>query len=165
MAETMTKSTLKPSQEMDRLVQVLDGRWDMAVTYQPSETAPQGGTFTGHEISRRGPGGFSVLVESTSQGPAGSFEGFGTIHWSTDERAYKLHWFTNLSSAPAVFTGRWEGSTLIFNGTETMMGQALASRHSITNIKSDSFHYIIDMGPTSAQLKTVITIDYTRAKR
>src|ERR671919_975348 len=139
----MTEIMTKPAQEMDRLIELLDGRWDMAVTYESSEMAPQGGSFTGQEISRRGPGGFSVLVESTSQGPAGPFEGFGTIHWSAEERAYKLHWFTNVSPIPAVFTGKWEGNDLVFNGTEIMMGRALASRHRITNIKPDSFHYVI----------------------
>jgi len=159
----MAEAQPKPAGEMEQLVKLLNGRWDMAVTYEPGEMAAQGFTGTGREVSRPGPGGFSVLVESTSSSPAGTFEGFGMIHWSAREQAYTLHWFTNAAPVPAMFTGKWKGADLVFVGTETMMGKELASRHSITNIRPGSFDYAIDMGPTAAALKRFITIHYTSA--
>lgn len=158
----LEKGPLAPTPEMKRLVELLTGGWDMTLTYAPGPLAPEGGTGTGQETSRPGPGGLSLLIETTSGGPAGTYDAGGIIDWSPAERVYKLHWVNNLSHEASYFDGTWVGDDLVFNGTERIMGHAFASRHSITNIRPDGFLYTIDMGPTHEQLERTITIEYTK---
>lgn len=163
LEETMPlEGPLSPVPEMARLIELLDGEWDTSITYAPSDTAPDGGTGEGQETSRPGPGGLSLLIETSSQGPSGPYEAGGIIEWSPSERVYKLHWMTSLSHVGSHFDGAWVGDDLVFNGTENIMGEAFASRHSITDIQSDAFLYTIDMGPTPDRLQRTITIEYTR---
>jgi hypothetical protein len=124
--------------------------------------APKGGTGEGQEASRPGPGGLTLLIETNSTGPAGPYDAGGIIEWSPSERVYKLHWVSNLSHVGSYFDGRWVGDDLVFNGTENIMGQAFASRHSLTNIRPDAFLYTIEIGPTQDQMERTITIDYTK---
>jgi hypothetical protein len=153
-----------PGPEMDRLHMVVDGQWDMAVTYAPSPMMPAGGTATGQERSYPGPGGFSVVIESSATGPEDfSFKAMGVIVWDAADGAYRLYWFTSISPVAALFTGSWEGEDLTFAGTETVLGQVLSSRHRLSNIKPDSFDYAIDIGPSSDMLDRAITIRYSRA--
>lgn len=153
---------LAPAPEMTRLIELLDGHWDTSITYAPSERAPEGGTGEGQETSRPGPGGLSLLIETSSNGPSGPYEAGGIIEWSPSEQVYKLHWMTSMSQVGSHFEGRWVGEDLVFDGTEAIMGETFASRHSITDIRSDAFLYTIDLGPTPEQLRRAITIEYSR---
>jgi Protein of unknown function (DUF1579) len=154
--------TLTPTPEMKRVIDMLEGRWDMALTFAPGPMAPEGGTGKGQETSRPGPGGLSLLIETSASGPTGPYDAGGIIEWSPDEHVYKLHWVSSLSHVGSYFDGTWVGDDLVFSGTEHVMGQAFASRHSITNIRPDAFLYTIDIGPTHEQRKRTITIDYTK---
>jgi hypothetical protein len=156
------EGTPTPTPEMKRLIEVLAGTWDTTLTYAPGPLAPEGGTGTGQETNRPGPGGLSLLIDTNAGGPAGHYEAGGIIEWSPAERVYKLHWLSNLSHVGSNFDGTWVGDDLVFNGTENIMGQAFASRHSITNIRPTAFLYTIDMSPTQDQLARTITIEYTK---
>jgi Protein of unknown function (DUF1579) len=151
-----------PTPEMQRLAALLVGTWDMTLTYAPGPLAPEGGTGTGQETSRPGPGGLSLFIETTAGGPAGQYEAGGIIEWSATQQVYKLHWLSSLSHVGSYFDGTWVEEDLVFNGTENLMGQAFASRHTITNIRTDAFLYTIDIGATHDQLERTITIDYTK---
>lgn len=160
----MTIEIPKPAPEMDRLLKVVEGRWDMTVTYAPGPLMPDGGMATGQERSDPGPGGFSVVIDSSSTGPLDfAFKAIGIITWDAVKGAYQLYWFTSISQVAALFTGKWEGEELSFVGTETVLGQTLSSRHRLSNIKPDSFGYAIDLGPSPDQLERAITIQYSRA--
>jgi hypothetical protein len=148
--------------EMRRLLVLLVGTWDTALTYAPGPLAPEGGTGTGEETMRPGPGGLSLFIETTAGGPAGTYEAGGIIEWSPTERVYKLHWVSSVSDVGSYFDGTWVVEDLVFDGTENLMGQAFASRHSITNIRTDAFLYTVDIGPTHDQLERTITIEFTR---
>jgi hypothetical protein len=155
------EGALTPTPEMQRLAALLAGTWHTTLTYAPGPLAPEGGTGTGQETSRPGPGGHSLFIETSAGGPAGQYEAGGIIEWSTTQHVYKLHWVSNLSHVGSYFDGTWVDEDLVFNGTENLMGQAFASRHSITNIRTDAFLYTIDIGATHDQLERTITIEYT----
>ncbi len=159
----MDEAALKPVPQIQKVIDLLNGTWDLAITYEPTEYNPDGGTVTGREISRPGPGGFSLIFQTDSK-DSNDFAALGIIEWSPAEKAYSLHWLNSLSPTGAYFKGSWEGEDLVFNGKESMMGPELASRHSITKIKPGAFTYTIDMGPSPDELKRVITIEYTKAK-
>jgi hypothetical protein len=92
---------------MQRLAALLAGTWDMTLTYAPGPLAPEGGTGTGQETSRPGPGGLSLFIETTAGGPAGRYEAGGIIEWSATEHVYKLHWVSSLSHVGSYFDGTW----------------------------------------------------------
>jgi hypothetical protein len=162
MSSPPSEGALTPTPEMQRLAALLAGTWDMTLTYAPGPLAPEGGTGTGHETSRPGPGGLSLLIETTSGGPAGQYDAGGIIEWSATQLVYKLHWVSSLSHVGSYFDGTWVEEDLVFNGTEHLMGQAFASRHTITNIRPGAFLYTIDIGATHDQLERTITIEYTK---
>jgi hypothetical protein len=157
-----SEGALAPSPEMQRLAALLTGTWDTTLTYAPGPLAPEGGTGTGQETSRPGPGGLSLLIETTAGGPAGLYEAGGIIEWSATQHLYKLHWVSSLSHVGSYFDGTWVDEDLVFNGTENLMGQAFASRHTITDIRTDAFLYTIDVGATHEQLERTITIEYAK---
>lgn len=78
------------SPEMQRLLALLEGNWRTQTRYEPNPQIPQGGRGEGAETSRRGPGGHSVLFETRSTGPSGSFEGAGVTTWDAETRVYRL---------------------------------------------------------------------------
>ena len=143
---------LTPTAEMKRVVDLLAGRWDMALTFAPGPMAPEGGSGEGQ---RRAGQDRAASRCSSRQHPAGRLgraDAGGIIEWSPSERVYKLHWVNTLSHVGSYFDGAWVGDDLVFNETEYIMGHAFASRHSITNIRPDAFHYTIDIGSTHEQL-------------
>ena len=61
--------------QMERLIEVLAGRWKCDVTYEPSKQMPDGGTSVGWEECRVGPGRSSLLFETRTYGESGTFTG------------------------------------------------------------------------------------------
>ena len=152
------------SPELQRLGAVLEGSWATTVKYERGPSGA-GGTGSGKETVRRGPGDQSLIIETTSTGPNGEFSGLGVITWSKRESAYKLHWFTNLSPYASEFTGVWSGESIIFNGREWVGETELSSRHAISNIADGAFDYAIDMGPSATELMRTTTMRYRRVGR
>jgi hypothetical protein len=152
----------KPAPEIERLLQMFQGRWTTEEKHEPSEMMPQGGTGKGQESVRPGPGKMSLIAEYTSQGPMGEFSGIGIITWDPAERAYKLHWTDNMTPTVTVMTGKWEGKDLVFSSSGMMMGKKMYSRHTFSDLTPTTFTYTIDEGPQVSQLKRMMTIKYTK---
>ena len=148
--------------QMERLIKVLEGRWTCQVIYEPNPRMPAGGTSLGWEECRVGPGRSSLLFDTRAHGESGDFEGAGFITWNEPNRSYSLQWLSNSSPNPGVFTGRWDGLDIVFDGYEYAADHRLASRHSITDIGDDAFLYTVDMGSAPEDLKRAATIHYTR---
>ncbi|MCT7658289.1 hypothetical protein [Mycobacterium deserti] len=135
------------------------------MTYEPNPHSPDGGTSDGWEECRVGPGRSSVVFDTQAQGHLGTFEGHGVITWNATDDVYDLYWLSSSSPEPGVFTGRWDGGKVVFDGYEYIAGQRMASRHSITEISADAFVYTIDLGSAPADLTLSVTIDYMRRGR
>jgi len=148
--------------EMDRLIDVLEGRWKCRITYEPNPQMPTGGSALGWEECRVGPGRYSILFDTGAESKMGTFEGAGLITWKTTDDAYSLHWLSSDSPEPGVFTGRWLGGDVVFDGREYVGGQGFQSRHSITDIAANGFVYTVDRGPAPEHLARAATIEYTR---
>jgi hypothetical protein len=69
---------------------------------------------------------------------------------------------SSVSHVGSYFDGTWVGADLVFDGTENLLGQAFASRHAITNIRTNAFHYTVDIGTRHDQLERTINIEYTK---
>jgi hypothetical protein len=152
----------KPAPEIERVLKMLQGRWQTEEKHEPSAMLPNGGVGKGQEGIRPGPGRLSLIGEYTSQGPMGEFSGIGIMLWDSSERAYHLHWTDNTSPAMTVTTGRWQGDDLIFTGSEMQGDKRVYTRHGFTELKPDSFTYTLDVGPSATQLKRSMTVKYTK---
>jgi hypothetical protein len=148
--------------EMDRLIDVLEGRWNCRVTYEPNPQIPTGGNALGWEECRVGPGRHSILFDTRADGSMGEFAGAGQITWNAADGVYGLQWLTSDSPDPGVFTGRWVAGDVVFDGHEYLAGQRFQSRHSITGIAADAFVYTVDRGVAPGHLERAATIEYTR---
>lgn len=149
--------------EMERLLELLEGRWKTRVEHEPNPRIPDGETSEGWEESRAGPGRASLILETASQGPSGGFAGAGFITWDAAEGSYELCWLSSASPEPGRFRGQWRGPDLVFDGYEYVAGKRLASRHGITEVTPDAFTYFIDLGADEHSLRRATTIYYTRA--
>jgi hypothetical protein len=149
--------------EIERLLELIGGRWRTRVVNEPSPRLPEGGRSEGWEESRAGPGRASLILETASSGPSGGFEGAGFITWNPVAGSYELYWLSSASPEPGRFRGRWQGMDLVFDGYEYIAGQRLVSRHSITGLTPSAFVYFIDLGVNAQSLRRATTIHYTRA--
>jgi hypothetical protein len=148
--------------EMDRLIDVLEGRWNCRVTYEPNPLMPSGGIALGWEECRVGPGRYSILFDTRADSQMGRFEGAGVITWNSADDAYGLQWMTSDSPEPGVFSGCWVDGNVVFDGHEYLGSQRFQSRHSITDIAADGFVYTVDRGSAADHLQRAATIEYTR---
>ena len=145
---------------MRRLIEVLEGHWTCHVIHAPNKQIPDGATSSGWEDCRAGPGRTSILFDTRAHGALGTFEGAGFITGEDD--AYDLYSLTSASAQPGVFTGRWHGGNVIFDGHECIADRRFASRHSISDIGADAFVYTIEMGSAPEDLTRTATIRYAR---
>ncbi len=60
----------KPSPEMQKLIKMFAGTWTKEGRIEPNEFLPKGGTGTGIETSKAGPGGNSLISDYRSKGPS-----------------------------------------------------------------------------------------------
>lgn len=148
--------------EMQRLIDVLAGRWTCRASYEPNPEMPEGGSSVGWEQCRVGPGGSSILFDTRARGAGGDFAGAGVITWDSADNCYALQWLSTSSPEPGHFTGRWSNGNVVFDGREFIGASSFASRHSITEISADSFVYTVDLGSAPGELRRAMTIRYAR---
>src|SRR5689334_5264477 len=68
----------KPGPEMNELKPLI-GTWTTDETMDPSPMMPTGGTATGTNTVRSGPGGLSVVMDQRSKSAMGPYSGHGVI--------------------------------------------------------------------------------------
>ena len=64
----------QPPPEMSALYPRI-GTWKVVIRTMPSESSPKGGVDEGVMVMKKGPGGFSIVQEFSSQGSSGNLVG------------------------------------------------------------------------------------------
>lgn len=90
-----TAATPQPPPEMAALYPRI-GTWKVVIRTQPSESAPKGGVDEGVMVMKKGPGGFSIVQEFSSQGSSGNLVGQSYAWWDAKAKQYKSVWCDNL---------------------------------------------------------------------
>ena len=155
----------KPSPEMQKIIKMFAGTWSSTEKHEPSEFLPNGGTGTGSDTVKAGPGGNSLISDYRSKGAmGGSFSGHGIIYWDAKHQAYSSVWCDNMSSEGCEVgaTGKWEGNDLVFTAEGEMMGKKYEMKQVYTDIKPDSYTFYMDMSNVGGPMKRTMTITYTR---
>jgi hypothetical protein len=164
-AEAAMPDKPKPSAEMKKLTHLLGGRWQVDEKYEITPFTPQGGEGKGTNIVHRGPGGLSVLTNYTSTGTLGEYHGSGIMTWSPDDSTYKQFWVDNGAPGGSLWTGKWDGDSVVFTSTQKMGDQTIHWRETYSGFTSDTFTIAFDMGPTESDLKRCMTFKFTRMAR
>jgi len=113
----------KPSPEMKKLARMISGRWQVEEKYEVSAMTPQGGEGKGTAVIHRGPGGLSLITNYNSTSSLGEVQGAGITTWSPEEKVHKQFWVDNGSPAGALWSGKWEGDSLVYTATQKMGDQ------------------------------------------
>ena len=150
----------KPAPEMKDLRDLI-GIWSTDETFEVSPFMPSGGTATGTNTVRLGPGGFSVLMEQRSKTAMGSFSGHGVLSWDPNEKAYKMAWVDSMTPGVTLETGHKEGENIVYKGEVMMMGKKLALKDVISDRTPTSYTLTSYMNDGSGEKKTM-TIKATK---
>jgi len=149
----------KPAAEMKEL-RVLVGTWSTDETFEPSPFMP-GGTATGTNTVRLGPGGFTVLMDQRSKSTMGPFAGHGVLTWDPNEKAYKTVWADSMAPGVTVDTGHKESDNIVYTGEVTMGGKKIATKTVISDRTPTSYTLTGYANDGSGEKKTM-TIKFTK---
>ena len=150
----------KPGPEMKDL-RVLIGTWTSDEKYEVSPMMPAGGTGSGLNTCRLGPGGFSILLEQRSKSAMGPFSGHGVYSWDPDQKAYKVAWVDSMTPGLQLETGHKEGENLVFTGESMMGGKKISVRDVWTDFTPTS-HTLMSYMNDGAGEKLVMTVKFTK---
>jgi hypothetical protein len=152
-----------PGPEMDQL-KFLRGYWRYVSTYEKSSFYPDGGKGSGTYVTTQGPGGFSQIAEFSGTSPDGREAGHEVTTWDPEEHAYKSYVFGNNFPGCIVRTGRWEGSTLVFDADFVLGGKKLHLQSSTTVNSDGSITIVEKFGTDDGPLQPTLTLKATREK-
>ncbi|HXN22446.1 MAG TPA: DUF1579 family protein [Candidatus Dormibacteraeota bacterium] len=154
----------KPSPEIQKVIKMFGGMWSTSEKIEASEFMPQGGTGSGTDSMKAGPGGNSLVNDYRSRGSMGSFAGHGIIFWDAKRQAFSSVWCDSMSpnGCESGMSGKWEGDDLVFNSETEMMGKKVQSKQVYTDIKPASFTFYIDSSTDGGPIKRAMTIKYTK---
>jgi hypothetical protein len=124
--------------EMDRLKFYI-GDWGYSEEYPKSELFPNGGHNTGHWAAQSGPSGLSVINAFASYGGGDNYQGMEVMMWDPKAKVYRDHALWYDSSDHWVFTGNFEGETLVYRGEFDFLGKHIKFRSETRPISGGGF--------------------------
>lgn len=144
----------KPGPEMKDLRSFI-GTWTSEETYEKSPMMPEGGTGTGTNTVRQGPGGFSLLMEQRSKMGPVSFWGHGVLTYDPNEKAYKMLWVDSMTPGAVVSSGHKDGDNLVYSGEMMMGGKKIKEKDVISDRTPTSYTLTSYMDDGSGEKKTM----------
>ena len=159
-----TLSTPNAGPEISRLKQLLIGKWQTTEQHAKSDLIPAGGSGTGVQTFRPGPGGLTLIIDNKSHNTSSAFSGHGVICWDNNESVYKSYWFDSTQSAGEIQTGRWEGDDLVFRGKSYFMGKSTTFKLVYTDFHTNSFTFYTESSVGEEPSQRMMTIRYSRVK-
>lgn len=147
----------KPAPEMERLSRIFVGTWSTSEKHEPGRIAPKGGTGTGLDAVKLGPGGLSLVFDYKSSDPMGKFVAHGVIWWDAQEQGYKGLECTNRSPGGCEVGGlwKWEGNDLVSHEE--------GLKEVFTDITPTSRTFYMDASTDGGPMKRFMTIKYTKS--
>lgn len=150
---------LRPSPEMQRLLDVFGGNWAVAEDFQVSASR-QGQMRQGIASFRAGPG-FSLIEDYRSSGSAGELNFLGLLWWDQKAQVYRFLTCANNDGCVVRGTAKWEGNELVNSWKENADGKKAAFKDSFVDISRSSFRLVSEGSTDGKTIWRVIT-KYTR---
>ena len=160
-----------PVPEMQSLARTLGGKWSTTYEFEPGGMSPTGGTGTGEEVWRIGPGGYVLMEEEHVHAPFGEIYLFG-FHW-WDKNTNSLHGMLCNNSGPAPCdlnsyynsSLKWDGKQLTIDMGFPQNSKKMAWHEVWSGITATSFTQTGEMGEVGGPLKRAVTIHGTKSRR
>jgi hypothetical protein len=157
-------NSAEPAPEIQSLAKSLRGKWATTYEFKPGGMSANGGTGTGEEIWRTGPGGYVLIEEEHVSGALGEVY-LVAFHW-WDKNTHSLHGMLCNNSGPAACdfntysnsSLKWDGKQLIIDMEFPENGKKMLWHEVWFDISSTSFTQTGDMGEVGGPLKRAVTI-------
>ena len=158
-----------PAPEMQSLAKALKGNWSTTYEFAAGGISPTGGTGTGEENWRTGPGGYVLMEEEHVRAP--SEEMFLiAFHW-WDKTTNSLRGMLCNNSGPAACdfntysnsSLKWDGKQLTIDLDFPQGGKKMTWHEVWSGITTTSFTQTGDMGEVGGPMKRAITIHGTKS--
>jgi hypothetical protein len=162
--EQPASSAADPAPELQSLEKAFAGNWTTSYDFAPGGMSPNGGTGTGEENWRTGPGGFVLMEEEHVRGPAGEMF-LIAFHW-WDKTTNKLRGMLCNNSGPAACdfntysnsSLNWDGKELTIDMGFPQNGKKMTWHEVWSGITATAFTQTGDMGEVGGPLKRAVTI-------
>ena len=156
-----------PATELQSLAKALRGNWATTYAFEPGGISSHGGSGTGEENWRTGPGGYVLTEEEHVRGPAGEMF-LLALHW-WDNTTNSLRGMLCNNSGPAACdfntysnsSLNWDGKQLTINLEFPQNGKKMMWHEVWSGITATSFLQTGEMGEAGA-LKRALTIHGTK---
>ena len=167
-ANQSASNDVGPTAEMLSLTKALKGNWATTYEFAPGGPFPTGGTGTGEENWRTGPGGYVLIEEEHVHIP--SEERFLiALHW-WDKTTNSLHAMLCNNFGPAACdfdtysnsSLNWDGKELTINMEFPYNGKKMIWHGVWSGISATSFTETGDVGEVGGPLKRAMTIHGSR---
>jgi hypothetical protein len=156
-----------PSSELQSLTNALAGKWTTTYEFVSGVMSPTGGTGTGEEVWRVGPGGYVLTEEEHASTPLGELFLIAFHWWDKSTNSLRGMLCNNSGSAACNVDSyflSWDGKQLVIEmrfpqGEKNMLSHEVGSE-----ITATSFTQTGDTGEVGGRLKRTVTIHGTKGK-
>lgn len=153
-----------PAAEFQSLTKAFAGRWATTYDFVPGVMSAAGGSGTGEEIWRPGPGGYVLLEEEHALTPDGELF-LMALHW-WDKNTNSLRGMLCNNSGPEPCnvntyfnsTLKWDGKQLIIEMRFSQGEKKMLWHEEWSDITTTTFTQTGEMGEVGGPLKKAVTI-------
>jgi hypothetical protein len=144
----------KPGPELKKLDYFV-GNWAFEGDMKPGPMGP-GGKMTLHEKNEWMEGGFFVLVHSDySSASMGSGSGISVMGYNTEDKTYTYDEYNSMGEA-VHSTGKLDGNTWTWLGTEKMGPQVIHGRFSMNIVSPTAYNFKYEMSTDGSTWNTMM---------
>jgi hypothetical protein len=158
-SDTKSETGIRPSPEMERLLNAFVGKWAVKETFEVS-ASKRDTTREGTATFRAGPG-FSLIEDYQSNGSGGELHFLALLWWDPKSQVYPLLTCANNNGCELRGTARWEGKNLVNTWEEETGGKKISFKDSFVDISPSSFT-LVSEGLDNGTAVWHVTTKYTR---
>jgi hypothetical protein len=159
------------------LAKALAGKWSVIANFGSEEAIPNvasgkqqsGGTGSGEEFWRLGPGGFTFIDEEDIRAPFGEVFLVGFVWWDATTHSFRGMECTSqnprgcdVQSSLQGVSLKWDGKQLVIDMDTSENGKKMIWHEVWSDITANSFTQTGYMGEAGGPLKRAVTIHGTR---
>jgi uncharacterized protein YodC (DUF2158 family) len=153
----MDMPTLTPGHKK---LEKFSGNWLGEEKMYPSKWDPKGGVATGKMITRLDLGGFASISDYVQErGGKVTFTGHSVTTFDPKTGLYTMHWFDCVGSEPEMFTGKFEGETIVLGHG----GPGMHARMTYDFSHSPEMRSKMEMSKDGREWMTLFDGRYTRS--
>lgn len=163
LAQTQPEKLKLPGPDVQNLML---GTWKTMAQYERTADMPNGGTASGIETWRPGPGGLSVIEESSEKNAQGDMAGLAIAWWDAKAQGQRFVWCDSGNPDGCWVSkevAKWVDGSLIWTEERKHAGKRRVYSEVFRDITPTSFTQVLQEGEPGGALETTVTIRATKA--